>query len=125
MAEHDDGNYYCEEHDDEGIVWFNRKYPHASCHTCDKKLDGASVVMCGGGGGACETWYCSECHNPDGNDDCVVCNDEETDYCNGCDRDVPAATMFNHDDINLCPECNTKKPELIPEGCECERCVKE
>jgi hypothetical protein len=52
-------------------------------------------------------------------------DEEETDYCNGCDRDVPADTMFNHDDINLCPECNTKKPELIPVGCECERCEDE
>ena len=73
MVEHEDGNYYCEEHDDTGVAWFNRKYPNASCNTCDKKLDGDSVVMCGGGGGECETWYCSECHNPDGNDDCEVC----------------------------------------------------
>ena len=67
-------------------------------------------------------YYCSDCHN-DGYDG--DSSDEEEDYCNGCDRDVPSKTMFNHDDINLCPECNTKKPELIPEGCECERCVKE
>ena len=62
---------------------------------------------------------------------CDVCadeeeteSDEEEDYCNGCDTDVPANTMFNHDDINLCPECNKNKPELIPEECECERCEK-
>ena len=85
-------------------------------------------------------YYCNDC-NPSANCGCELCKtmkeaddeydgdssdeEEETDYCNGCDRDVPAVTMFNHDDINLCPECNTKKPELIPEGCECERCVKE
>jgi hypothetical protein len=56
--------------------------------------------------------------------DCDVCADEEEDYCNGCDTDVAASTMFNHDDINLCPECNKNKPELIPAGCECEDCEK-
>ena len=50
--------------------------------------------------------------------------EEEEDYCNGCDTDVAASTMFNHDDINLCPECNKNKPELIPAGCECEDCEK-
>ena len=46
----------------------------------------------------------------------------EEDYCNGCDTDVTASTMFNHDDINLCPKCNENKPELIPAGCGCVLC---
>ena len=31
--------------------------------------------MCGGGGGECETWYCSTCH-ADGTHDCDVCERE-------------------------------------------------
>jgi hypothetical protein len=48
--------------------------------------------------------------------------EEEEDYCNGCDTDVASSTMFNHDDINLCPKCNENKPELIPAGCGCVLC---
>jgi len=49
---------------------FDTKHPNASCHSCDKKVTGATVVFCGGGGGACETWYCDDC--PKGKD-CLVC----------------------------------------------------
>jgi hypothetical protein len=58
--------------EEEGIEWFNRKYPHATCHRCEEKLDGETVVNCGGGGGECETWYCAACHE-EGTDDCEVC----------------------------------------------------
>jgi len=71
---HDDEDE--EEEVDEGEEWFNDKYPNASCLRCDKKVDGSSVVYCGGGGGACETWYCDECYE-DGTDDCPVCKEME------------------------------------------------
>lgn len=64
---HDD-----EEEDDDEVTWFNENYPDASCHRCSVALDGSTVVYCGGGGGACETWYCAACHE-EGTDDCVVC----------------------------------------------------
>jgi hypothetical protein len=64
-----------EEDEDE---WFDRKYPDASCHRCDAKLNGKTVVMCGGGGGECETWYCATCHIG-GTHDCLVCDHEEED----------------------------------------------
>ena len=67
-----------EESDDENdeATWFNTKYPNASCHRCEEKLNGHTVVYCGGHGGACETWYCASCHE-DGTDDCGVCKSEE------------------------------------------------
>lgn len=52
--------------------YFDRKYPNASCHRCNEKLNGETVVFCGGGGGACETWYCQDCHE-EGTEDCKVC----------------------------------------------------
>jgi hypothetical protein len=52
--------------------WFDRKYPNASCRRCDTKLNARTVVMCGGGGGECETWYCEKCH-AEGTHDCEVC----------------------------------------------------
>ena len=59
--------------------WFDRKYPNATCHTCVKKLNGQTVVYCGGGGGACETWYCSDCHERKDSSlehlDCPICLD--------------------------------------------------
>ncbi len=61
--------------DDDDDEWFDNKYPEASCHRCDKKVDGKTVVYCGGGGGACETWYCSDCHE-DGTKDCKVCEQD-------------------------------------------------
>ena len=61
-----------EEESDDEEAWFDNKYPHACCHRCDKKVDGASVVYCGGAGGACETWYCADCHTA-GRHDCCVC----------------------------------------------------
>jgi hypothetical protein len=63
--------------EDEEETWFNEKYPNASCHRCDEKLNGHTVVYCGGHGGACETWYCKDCHN-DGTDDCA-CHEDESD----------------------------------------------
>jgi len=60
--------------EDDADAWFDRKYPNATCLRCETHLKGSTVVFCGGGGGACETWYCSECHKK-GTDDCSVCKD--------------------------------------------------
>ena len=64
-----------EDDDDNGEEWFNSKYPDASCHRCEKKLNGETVNYCGGGGGACETWYCEECKS-EGTEDCPVCKED-------------------------------------------------
>ena len=99
---------------------------------CDECAEEAALCWCDGddcGKGFSEakfnwdTGMCEECsvaaaETEEGYDE------GEEDYCNGCDTDVAASTMFNHDDINLCPECNKNKPELIPAGCECEDCEK-
>jgi len=61
-----------EDEEDEYDKYFDDKYPDANCHRCSKKVTGSTVVMCGGGGGACETWYCEDCHD-DGTEDCDVC----------------------------------------------------
>jgi hypothetical protein len=61
-----------EDDEEEEEAWFNRKYPNASCLRCEAKLYGWSVVYCGGAGGACETWYCSDCFE-DGTHDCPCC----------------------------------------------------
>lgn len=79
MEQMEEGMKDLEESDDESdeATWFNTKYPNASCHRCEEKLNGHTVVMCGGHGGACETWYCASCHE-DGTDDCG-CESEEED----------------------------------------------
>ncbi len=75
MKETDESTDDSDESDE--ATWFNTKYPNASCHRCEEKLNGHTVVMCGGRGGACETWYCASCHE-DGTDDCG-CESEEED----------------------------------------------
>ena len=76
-----DDDWYCEDcypEDEEETPdeWFDRKYPNASCFRCDTKVTGATVVHCGGAGGACETWYCADCHEQ-GTEDCNCWKDEE------------------------------------------------
>ncbi|NBO72464.1 MAG: hypothetical protein EBU66_18065 [Bacteroidetes bacterium] len=66
-----------EQIEEDEVAWFNRKYPNASCHRCDKKLNGDTVVECGGGGD-CQMWYCETCYEQ-GTDDCPVCNDCRSD----------------------------------------------
>jgi len=61
-----------EDEESESEEWFDGKYPSATCHRCDIKVNSKTVVYCGGGGGACETWYCIDCHE-DGTEDCCVC----------------------------------------------------
>ena len=66
-------SYANDEEDPEDVdEEFDAKYPNCSCMRCEKPLKSHSVVMCGGGGGACETWYCEECYE-DGTHDCPVC----------------------------------------------------
>ena len=67
-------------------------HPDATCHRCDKKLYSKTLVLCGGGGGECETWYCATCH-ADGTHDCPVCGDDDEtvsvvseDTCECCGR---------------------------------------
>ena len=55
--------------------WFDEKYPNATCEACGKKVTGATVVTCGGGGGACETWFCSDCWTESGC--CSICRQME------------------------------------------------
>jgi hypothetical protein len=62
----------CAEEEESEEEVFDRKYPKASCHRCTTPVTGATVVLCGGAGGACETWYCGDCHE-DGTADCLVC----------------------------------------------------
>lgn len=84
--ENEDGEWMCggcaeeedEEEDEESdeeedeAVLFDRKHPKASCLRCKTKVWGATVMLCGGGGGCCETWYCEDCHEA-GTADCPVC----------------------------------------------------
>lgn len=66
--------------EEEANQWFDEKHPNASCHKCDKKLCGATVHMCGGAGGACETWFCEDCkviNEEEGEECCTVCREEE------------------------------------------------
>ena len=66
-------------------------HPDATCHRCDKKLYSKTLVLCGGGDGECETWYCATCH-ADGTHDCPVCGDDDEtvsvvgDLCECCGR---------------------------------------
>jgi hypothetical protein len=93
-----------DEEDDDGEEWFSNKYPDASCRRCGEKLNGNTVVYCGGGGGACETWYCSECHS-EGTHDCEVCM--EDDHCEMCGVKNAGCewTDYNGTDILYCDEC--------------------
>ena len=77
-----DGPIEEESDEEEANEWFDRKHPNASCQRCEKKVTGELVVFCGGGGGACETWYCGECHE-EGTHDCPCCAEEDCDIV-GC-----------------------------------------
>ena len=68
----DKGNY----ENTEAIEWFDRKFPDASCSVCEKKLCGRTTVECGGGGGACETWFCGHCHNSREEESCACCRED-------------------------------------------------
>ena len=59
-------------------------HPDATCHRCDKKLYSKTLVLCGGGGGECETWYCATCH-ADGTHDCPVCGDDDDEGMEDCE----------------------------------------
>jgi len=117
--------------EEDGNKWFDRKYPNATCHRCNEKVDGESVVYCGGGGGACETWYCGDCH-ADGTEDCDVCREEppkdgECVYCREeavthCDRCVEAETS---DGGAMCRACANENGHLIGSAFLCGGCFEE
>ncbi len=71
LLEDEEEEDYEEEEDDEDDP-FDTKYPDASCYRCFTKVNSKTVIFCGGGGGACETWYCKECYE-EGTYDCCVC----------------------------------------------------
>jgi hypothetical protein len=64
-----------EEEEEEEEEIFDRKYPNATCLRCCQTVTGQTVMLCGGGGGLCETWYCEDCHEA-GTHDCRVCHSE-------------------------------------------------
>ena len=111
LEEFQDAEKECEDEED-GDEWFDRKYPDASCHRCEKKVVGATVVYCGGGGGACEMWYCSDCHE-EVTHDCMVCNDGQDDstiivsgiVCKKCENELPPMTMKQHLNGDFNKEC--------------------
>jgi hypothetical protein len=79
----EEGKMCCDKplfHEDEDVEdaesWFDRKHPDAKCHRCLSKLNINTLVLCGGGGGACETWYCEDCYE-EGTHDCYVCQEME------------------------------------------------
>lgn len=89
-----------------GDVWFDRQYPDASCLRCETKLNSKTVVMCGGGGD-CETWYCSTCH-AEGTHDCDVCK-----VMNALPDAVPFTKPKKMIIIKLSKEENTKRKHRI------------
>jgi hypothetical protein len=93
-----------EDDEDEAEAYFDRKYPKAKCHRCETAVSGATVVYCGGGGGACETWFCAACH-ADGTHDCCA-DDEEDDEE---EDDVDDVDAPNHFPYKMCSECSERK----------------
>lgn len=90
-------------------------HPDATCHRCDKKLYSKTLVLCGGGGGECETWYCATCH-ADGTHDCPVCGDEEEFSCGNCGH-----IFENEEDWSgRCDEHSCHYCE-----CDCSACAEE
>lgn len=103
------------------------KHPDATCHRCETKLYSKTLVLCGGAGGECETWYCATCH-ADGTHDCPLCgdddetvsvvseDDEDRYVCGVCgatepkdvEWDVGAMEDFRGDVV--CPDCLNKPP---------------
>jgi hypothetical protein len=60
------------EEEEEEVETFAKEFPNAKCLRCVTPVNGLTAVLCGGGGGACETWYCGDCHET-GTEDCPVC----------------------------------------------------
>jgi hypothetical protein len=100
-----------EEEDDETASkaesedWFDEKYPEAKCHRCDTKVTGSSVVHCGGMGGACETWYCGDCHE-EGTQDCACHEEEEVPETGCCGRHPHKQELYDEEAKNgTCNRC--------------------
>jgi hypothetical protein len=87
-------------------------HPDATCHRCDTKLYGKGLVMCGGGGGECETWYCATCH-ADGTHDCPVCDHEDED-------DDETVSVESEDTCECCGRpYDHRNPHRQSEMCDC------
>ena len=87
-------------------------HPDATCHRCETKLYSKTLVMCGGGGGECETWYCATCH-ADGTHDCPVCDHEDED-------DDETETDEEEDTCECCGKpYDPRNPHRLWELCDC------
>jgi hypothetical protein len=79
-----------EEDEEDEDNYFDRKYPDAKCHSCETPVSGSDVVYCGGGGGACETWYCFDCSI---RTDCLVCASDKEEELTELEKQI-----FKRDD---------------------------
>ena len=99
-------------------------HPDATCHRCETKLYSKTLVLCGGGGGECETWYCATCH-ADGTHDCPVCGDddetvsvESEDTCECCGRPYDHRNPHRQSEMCDCVQNDDgtlSRPEEVPE----------
>jgi hypothetical protein len=99
-------------------------HPDATCHRCDKKLYSKTLVLCGGGDGECETWYCATCH-ADGTHDCPVCGDDDEtvsvvseDTCECCGRPYDHRNPHRQSEMCDCVQNDDgtlSRPEEVPE----------
>lgn len=82
-------------------------HPDATCHRCDKKLYSKTLVLCGGGDGECETWYCATCH-ADGTHDCPVCgdDDETVSVVSDCELPCPDCRRWFDEGKDNCKSCD-------------------
>ena len=104
-------------------------HPDATCHRCDKKLYSKTLVLCGGGGGECETWYCATCH-ADGTHDCPVCGDDDDEGMEDCedcgythhyeDKCPNEATAHHYEKWRVDEEDDDETVSVVSEDtCEC------
>ena len=104
-------------------------HPDATCHRCETKLYSKTLVLCGGGGGECETWYCATCH-ADGTHDCPVCGDdddegmEDCEYCGYThhyeDKCPNEATAHHYEKWRVDEEDDDETVSVVSEDtCEC------
>ncbi len=93
-------------------------HPDATCHRCETKLYSKTLVLCGGGGGECETWYCANCH-ADGTHDCPVCDHEDEDDETETDDDE-TVSVVSEDTCECCGKpYDPRNPHRLWELCDC------
>ena len=104
-------------------------HPDATCHRCETKLYSKTLVLCGGGGGECETWYCATCH-ADGTHDCPVCGDDDDEGMEDCedcgythhyeDKCPNEATAHHYEKWRVDEEDDDETVSVVSEDtCEC------